>query len=176
MRAYTRFFETAGLSRDIFNIGSAITLVAIYQSPVNQGLISDDITGGSMAMLVTGGGEIQTFGRDAAAAVVNVSTSSGYINGSTTWSMGVSQFSLTSGQGFIQRSGPARVASAAAGARTANPVGSTTKKLRTHYYNNATPAARVALMAIYTKLLSGAEMDDFFAYSRDLLSDAGQTL
>lgn len=176
MRAYTRFFETAGLARDIFNVGSAVTLLAIYQAPVNQGLISDDVTGGSMGMLVNGSGEIQTFGRDSAAAVVNVTTSSGFANGSTNWTMGVSEFTTTSGQGFIQRSGPARVASAAAGARTANPVGSTTKKLRTHYYNNATPSARIAGIAIYTKALSSTEMDDAFLYWRDLLADVSATL
>jgi len=176
MRAYTRFFETAGLARDIFNIGSAVTLISIFQAPVNQGLITDDITGGSMGMLVQGAGEIQTFGRDSAAVVVNVTTGAGFTNGATTWTMGVSQFSTTSAQGFIQRSGPARVASAAATTRTANPVGSTTKKLRTHYYNNATPLGRIALLAIYTKLLSSGEMDDFFSYARDLLNDAGQVL
>lgn len=176
MRALTRFFEAPGFARDIFNIGNAITLLAIYKSVVNQCILSDDVNGGSMGMLVPGGFEVQTFGRDTAAAVVNVSTASGFANGATTWSMGVSQFNTTTGQGFIQRSGPARVASAVAGPRTANPMGSATRKLRTHLYTSTMPAATIAGIAIYTKLLSSGEMDDVFVYWRDLLSDAGEVL
>ena len=176
MRAFTRFFETAGISRDIFNVGSAITLLAIHKAAVQQGLLSDDVTGGSMGMLVPAAADIQTFGRDAAATVVNTSTASGFANGATTWSMGVSQFDTTTGQGFIQRSGPARVASAVAGPRGANPMGSTTRKLRTHLYNGGTPSSRIAGIAIYTKKLSAAEMDDAFTYWRDILADVGEVL
>ena len=177
MRGFTRFFETAGIARDIFNIGSAVTLLAIYKAPLSQSLIGDDITGGNLSMLVPSGGyDIQTFGRDSASVVVNVSTSSGFANGSTTWAMGVSQFNTTTAQGFIQRSGPARVASALAGTRTANPMGVTTRKLRTGLYNNATPSSRIAGIAIYTKMLSSAEMDDAFLYWRDLLADVGEVL
>ena len=176
MRAFTRFFEVPGFARDIFNVGSAITLLAIYKSAVNQGILLDDVNGGSMGMLVPGGFDVQTFGRDSAAAVINVSTGSGFQNGGTTWSMGVSQFDTTTGQGFIQRSGVARVASAVAGPRTANPMGSTTRKLRTHLYTSTTPGATIAGIAVYTKKLSAAEMDDAFLFWRDLLSDAGEVL
>lgn len=176
MRAFTRFFEVPGFARDIFNVGSAITLLAIYKSAVNQGILMDDVNGGSMGMLVPGGFDVQTFGRDSAAAVVNVSTSSGFLNGATTWSMGVSQFDTTTGQGFIQRTGAARVASAVAGPRTANPMGSTTRKLRTHLYTSTTPGATIAGIAVYTKKLSAAEMDDAFTFWRDILSDAGEQL
>ena len=130
-----------------------------------------------MGLLVPAANDVQTFGRDAAAAVINVSTSSGFLNGSTTWSMGVSQFSLTSGQGFIQRSGPARAASPAATARTSNPVGSTTAKLRVGYANGTTsPSSRLAGLSVYTKQLSSGEMDDAFVFWRDLLADAGEVL
>lgn len=176
MRAFTRFFEVPGFARDIFNVGGSLTLLAIYKSAINQGILMDDINGGSLGMLVPGAFDVQTFGRDSAAVVVNVSTASGFLNGGTTWSMGVSQYSTTTGQGFIQRSGPARVASAVAGPRAANPIGSTTRKLRTHLYTSTTPGATIAGIAIYTKLLSGAEMDDAFLYWRDILSDAGEVL
>jgi len=176
MRAFTRFFEVPGFARDVFNVGSAITLLAIYKSAVNQGILMDDVNGGSMGILVPGGFDVQTFGRDSAAAVINVSTGSGFLNGGTTWSMGVSQFDTTTGQGFIQRTGVARVASAVAGPRTANPMGSTTRKLRTHLYTSTTPGATIAGIAVYTKKLSAAEMDDAFNYWRDILSDAGEAL
>lgn len=177
MRAYTRFLELPGFARDIFNIASAISLVVLHQSPISQCLVSDDITGGSMGMLVPAGADIQTFGRDSASAVVNVATTSGFANGSTTWSMGVSQFDLTTGQGFIQRSGPARAASAVAGPRTSNPIGSTTKKLRTHYSNGGTtPAARIAAVLAYTKKLASADMDDLFSWFRDTLADVNQVV
>jgi len=176
MRAFTRFFEVPGFARDIFNLGSAITLLAVYKSAVSQGILMDDVNGGNLGMLVPGGAEVQTFGRDSAAAVVNVSTASGFTNGSTTWTMGVSEFSTTTAQGFIQRSGAARVASAFAAARTANPMGNTTRKLRTHLYTSTTPGATIAGIAIYTKMLSAAELDDAFLYWRDMMSDAGETL
>lgn len=176
MRAFTSFFEVPGFARDVFNIGSAITLLAIYKSGVNQGILMDDVNGGSIGMLVPGSFEVQTFGRDSAASVVNVSTSSGFANGATTWSMGVSQFNTTTGQGFIQRSGSARSASAAAITRTANPMGSTSRKLRTHLYTSTTPGATIAGIAIYTKILSSGEMDDAFLFWRDNLADVGQTL
>ncbi len=57
-----------------------------------------------------------------------------------------------------------------------NSWGSTTKKLRTHYYNNSTPSARIAGIAIYTKALSSTDMDDAFLYWRDLLADVSATL
>lgn len=176
MRAFTRFFEAPGFSRDIFNLGSALTLLAIYKAPNNQGILLDDVNGGSMGMLVPAAFDVQTFGRDSAATVVNVSTSSGFANGATTWSMGVSQYDLTTGQGFIQRSGPARVGSAVAGPRTSNPMGSTTRKLRTHLYTTSTPSATIAGLAIYTKKLSSGEMDDAFSYWRDIMSDVGEVL
>lgn len=176
MRAFTRFFEVPGFSRDIFNVGNALTLLAIYKSPLSQGLLSDDVNGGSMGILVPGTFDIQTFGRDSAATVVNVSTGSGFLNGATTWTMGVSQYDTTTGQGFIQRSGPARIASAVAGPRTANPIGSTGRKLRTHIYTTTTPAATIAGIALYTKKLSGAEMDDAFLFWRDIMSDASEVL
>jgi hypothetical protein len=176
MRAFTRCFEAPGFTRDIFNIGSALTLLAIYKAPINQGILMDDVNGGTMGMLVPAAFDIQTFGRDSASAVVNVSTSSGFVNGAATWSMGVSQYDLTAGQGFIQRSGPARVGSAVAGPRTSNPVGSTSRKLRTGYYTTTTPAATVAGFAIYTKKLSSGEMDDAFVFWRDILSDVGEVL
>jgi len=176
MRAFTRFFEVPGFSRDIFNIGSALSLLAIYKSPINQGLLSDDTNGGLLGMLVPGSFELQTFGRDSASTIVNVSTSSGFLNGGSTWTMGVSQFDTTTGQGFVQRSGVARAASAVAGPRTANPMGNTTRKLRTHLYTSTTPAATLAGIAIYTKKLSSAEMDDAFVYWRDMLADVGEVL
>jgi hypothetical protein len=177
MRAFTRYFEIPGFSRDIFNIGNAVTLLAIYKAPINQCIISDDFTGGKLALMVPAAFDVQTFGRDAASAVVNVSTSSGFTNGATTWSMGVSGFNLTTAQGFIQRSGPARVASAVTSARTSNPMGDTTRKLRTGYPNSAaTPASRIAGIAIYTKQLSSGEMDDAFLYWRDIMSDVGEVL
>jgi hypothetical protein len=176
MRAFTRFFEVPGFSRDIFNVGGALTLLAIYKSAANQGILMDDAYGGNLGMLVPGGSEVQTFGRDSAAAVINVSTSSSFANGASTWSMGVSEYNTTTAQGFIQRSGVSRVASAFATARTANPLGSTTRKLRTHLYNNTTPGAAIAGIAIYTKMLSNTEMDDAFTYWRDILSDTGEVL
>jgi hypothetical protein len=176
MRGFTRFFEVPGFARDIFNIGSAITLLSIYKAPVSQGILMDDVNGGSLGLLVPGAFDVQTFGRDSAAVVVNVSTSSGFANGATTWSMGVSEFNTTTAQGFIQRSGPARTASAFTTARTANPMGSTTRKLRTHLYTSTTPAATIAGIAVYTKLLSSGEMDDAFVFWRDILSDAGEVL
>jgi hypothetical protein len=177
MRGLTRYFEIPGLSRDIFNVGNAITLLAIYKAPINQCIVSDDFTGGKLALMVPAAFDVQTFGRDAANAVVNVSTSSSFTNGATTWSMGVAGFNLTTAQGFIQRSGPARVASAVTSARTSNPMGDTTRKLRTGYPNvAATPASRIAGLAVYTKQLSSAEMDDAFGYWRDILSDAGEAL
>jgi hypothetical protein len=128
-------------------------------------------------MLVPAAYDVQTLARDAASAVVNVATSSGFLNGATTWSMGVSQFTLTSGQGFIQRSGPARAASPAATAQTSNPVGDTARKLRTGFTNGSTtPASRLAGLAIYTKLLSIGEMDDAFLYWRGIMSDVGEVL
>jgi len=176
MRAFTRFFEVPGFARDIFNVGSALTLLAIYKSPLSQGLLMDDVNGGNLGMLVPGAFDVQTFGRDSAATVVNVSTSSGFANGATTWNMGVSEFNTTTAQGFIQRSGSARVASAFATTRTANPMGITTRKLRTHLYTSTTPGATIAGIAIYTKMLSSAELDDAFVFWRDLLSDAGEVL
>jgi len=176
MRAFTRFFEVPGFSRDIFNVGNAVTLLAIYKSTLQQGLLADDVNGGNLGILVPGQYDVQTFGRDSAAAVVNISTSSGFANGATTWSMGVSEFNTTTAQGFIQRSGPARSASAFATMRAANPMGSTTRKLRTHLYTSTTPAATIAGIAIYTKMLSSMEMDDAFNYWRDILSDAGEIL
>lgn len=176
MRAFTRFFEVPGFARDIFNIGSALTLLAIYKSSISQGILMDDVNGGNLGMLVPGAFDVQTFGRDSAATVVNVSTASGFLNGATTWSMGVSQFNTTTAQGFIQRSGPARVASAVVGPRTASPIGSTTRKLRTHLYTSTTPGATIAGIAIYTKMLSDPEKDDAFSYWRDILSDAGEVL
>lgn len=176
MIATTRFFEVPGFSRDIFNVGSAVTLLAIYKAPINQGIIADAAGGGAMSLIVPGGADVQAFARDSASVVVNVSTASGLTNGSTTWSMGVANFTPTSGQAFIQRSGPARTASAAAGARTANPVGSTSKKLRTGYYTSTTPSSRLAGLAIYSKVLSSGEMDDAFLYWRDLLADVGEVL
>lgn len=176
MRAFTRFFEVPGFARDIFNVGSALTLLAIYKSPINQGILMDDAYGGSLGMLVPGSFEVQTFGRDSAAAVVNISTNSGFGNGATTWTMGVSEFNTTTAQGFIQRSGAARSASAFATMRIANPIGSRTQKLRTHLYYLTTPGATIAGIAIYTKMLSSAEMDDAFDYWRDILSDAGEVL
>ena len=176
MRAFTRFFEVPGFSRDIFNIGSAVSLLAIYKSPINQGLLSDDTNGGLLGMLVPGSFELQTFGRDSASTIVNVSTSSGFTNGGTIWTMGVSQFDTTTGQGFVQRSGSARSASAVAGPRTANPMGNTTRKLRTHLYTSTTPAATLAGIAIYTKKLSSTEMDDAFVYWRDIMADVGEVL
>jgi hypothetical protein len=176
MRGFTRFFEVPGFARDIFNIGSAITLLSIYKAPVSQGILTDDVNGGSLGILVPGAFDVQTFGRDSAAVVVNVSTSSGFANGATTWSMGVSEFNTTTAQGFIQRSGPARTASAFTTARTANPMGSTTRKLRTHLYTSTTPAATIAGIAVYTKTLSSGEMDDAFVFWRDILSDAGEVL
>lgn len=177
MRGFTRYFEVPGFSRDIFNLGSAVTLLAIYKAPINQCLISDDFTGGKLALMVPAAFDVQTFGRDSANTVVNVSTLSNFANGATTWSMGVAGFNLTTAQGFIQRSGPARVASAVTSARTSNPMGDTTRKLRTGYPNSTTtPASRIAGLAIYTKQLSSGEMDDAFLYWRDLLSDAGEVL
>lgn len=176
MRTFTRFFEIPGFSRDIFNISSALTLLAIYKSAINQCILTDDASGGSLGMLVPGSFEEQTFGRDSVSTVVNVSTASGFASGATTWSMGVSQFDTTTGQGFIQRSGPARVASAVAGPRTANPLGSTSRKLRTNHYYSTTPSATIAGIAIYTKKLSSTEMDDAFLYWRDTLADAGEVL
>lgn len=176
MRAFTRFFEAPGFARDIFNIGSALTLLAIYKSSAAQGILMDDINGGNLGMLVPGSFDVQTFGRDSASTVVNVSTASGFLNGATTWSMGVSEFNTTTAQGFIQRTGSARVASAFATARTANPMGITTRKLRTHLYTTATPGATIAGIAIYTKMLSAAELDDAFVFWRDILSDAGEVL
>jgi len=176
MRAFTRFFEVPGFARDIFNVGNALTLLAIYKSPISQGILMDDVNGGNLGMLVPGAFDVQTFGRDSAAAVVNVSTGSGFLNGGTTWSMGLSEYNTTTAQGFIQRSGMARVASAFATARTANPMGSTTRKLRTHLYTSTTPGATIAGIAIYTKMLSSTEMDDAFSYWRDILSDAGEVL
>lgn len=176
MRAFTRFFEVPGFARDIFNLGSAVTLLAVYKAPLSQGILMDDVNGGNLGMLVPGAFDVQTFGRDSAAAVVNVSTGSGFTNGATAWSMGVSEFNTTTAQGFIQRSGSARVASAFAAARTANPMGSTTRKLRTHLYTTATPGATIAGIAIYTKMLSAAELDDAFVFWRDLLGDAGEVL
>lgn len=176
MTATTRFFEVPGFSRDIFNVGSAVTLLAIYKAPINQAILADTVGGGTMALLVPGGADVQAFARDSASAVVNVSTSSGLTNGSTTWSMGVANFTTTSGQAFIQRSGPARTASVAAGARTANPVGSTSKKLRTGYYTSTTPSSKIAGIAIYSKVLSSTEMDDAFLFWRDLLADVGEAL
>jgi hypothetical protein len=176
MRAFSRFFEAPGFSRDIFSAGNAITLLAIYKSAFQQGLLMDDVNGGSLGILVPGQYDVQTFGRDSAAAVVNVSTSSGFTNGATTWSMGVSEFNTTTAQGFIQRSGAARSASAFATTRTANPIGSTTRKLRTHLYTSTTPGATIAGIAIYTKMLSSTEMDDAFSYWRDILSDVGEVL
>jgi hypothetical protein len=90
--------------------------------------------------------------------------------------MGVSEFNTTTAQGFIQRSGAARSASAFATTRTANPIGSTTRKLRTHLYTSTTPGATIAGIAIYTKMLSSTEMDDAFSYWRDILSDVGEVL
>jgi hypothetical protein len=177
VRGLTRYFEIPGISRDLFNLGNALTLLAIYKAPLSQCIISDGQTGGSMGLLVPNAFDVQTFGRDAANAVINVATTSGFLNGATTWSMGVSQFALTSAQGFIQRSGPARVASAAATARTSNPVGSTTAKLRFGYANGTTtPASRLAGLSVYTKQLSSGEMDDAFVFWRDLLADAGEVL
>lgn len=176
MRAFTRFFELPGFARDIFNLGSALTLLAVYKSAINQGILSDDINGGSLGMLVPGLFEVQTFGRDSVGTVVNVSTSSGFANGATTWSMGVSEYNTTTAQGFFQRSGSARSASVFATTRTANPMGSTTRKLRTHLYTTTTPGATIAGIAIYTKMLSSAELDDAFSYWRDILSDAGEVL
>lgn len=176
MRAFTRFFEVPGFSRDIFNISSALTLLAIYKSPISQGILMDDFNGGNLGMLVPSSFDVQTFGRDSASVVVNVSTASGFGNGGTTWSMGVSQFDTTTGQGFNQRSGAARNASAVAGPRAANPMGQTTRKLRTHLYTATTPAATIAGIAIYTKKLSSGEMDDAFSYWRDILSDVGEVL
>ena len=176
MRAFTRFFEAPGFARDIFNIGSALTLLAIYKAPISQGILSDDVNGGNLGMLVPSAFDVQTFGRDSTSTIVNVSTASGFINGATTWSMGISQFDTTTGQGFIQRSGPSRIASAVAGPRAANPMGNTTRKLRTHLYTTTTPAATVAGIAIYTKKLSSTELDDAFLYWRDLLADVGETL
>lgn len=176
MRAFTRFFEVPGFARDIFNVGSSLTLLAIYKSAISQGILMDDVNGGNLGMLVPSLFDVQTFGRDSAAAVVNVSTASGFLNGGTTWSMGVSEFNTTTAQGFIQRSGPARSASAFATTRPANPMGSTTRKLRTHLYTSTTPAATIAGIAIYTKMLSSTEIDDAFSYWRDILSDAGEVL
>jgi len=176
MRAFTRFFELPGFARDIFNVGSALTLLAIYKSAISQGILSDDINGGSLGMLVPGLFEVQTFGRDSVGTVVNVSTSSGFANGTTTWSMGVSEYNTTTAQGFIQRSGSARSASALATTRTANSMGGTTRKLRTHLYTTTTPGATIAGIAIYTKMLSSTELDDAFSYWRDILSDAGEVL
>jgi len=126
--------------------------------------------------LVVGQCDVQTFGRDSAAAVVNISTGSGFANGATTRSLGVSEFNTTAAQGFIQRSGPARSAAAFATMRAANSKGSTTKKLRGHLYTSTTPAATIAGIAIYTKILSSMAMDDVFNYWRDILSDAGEIL
>lgn len=177
MRAFTRYFEIPGFSRDIFNVGSAVALLAIYKAPINQCIISDDFTGGKLALMVPAAFDVQTFGRDSANTVVNVSTSSGFASGATTWSMGVSGFNLTTAQGFIQRSGPARVASAVTTARTSNPMGDPARKLRTGYPNStATPASRIAGLAVYTKQLSSGEMDDAFLYWRDLLTDVGEVL
>jgi hypothetical protein len=176
MRGFTRFFEAPGFARDIFNISSALTLLAIYKAPINQGILLDDVNGGALGMLVPAAFDVQTFGRDSTSTIVNISTSSGFLNGATTWSMGVSEYDATTGQGFIQRSGPARIASAVAGPRTANPMGSTTRKLRTHLYTSTTPAATIAGIAIYTKKLSAAEMDDAFLYWRDIMTDVGEVL
>lgn len=176
MRAFTRFFEAPGFARDIFNIGNALTILAVYKAPFNQGILSDDVNGGNLGMLVPGAFDVQTFGRDSASTIVNVSTASGFLNGATTWSMSASQFDTTTGQGFIQRSGPPRVASAVAGPRAANPMGNTTRKFRTHMYTTTTPAATIAGIAIYTKKLSSTELDDAFVYWRDLLADVGETL
>lgn len=176
MMATTRFFEVPGTSQSIFNVGNAVTLLAIFKSTTAQGILADTTGGGNMAMLIPGASDVQTFGRDSASVVINVSTSSGFTNGATTWSMGVSNFTTTSGQGFIQRSGPARAASAAATTRTANPVGSTTRKLRTGYYTTSTPSSQLVGLAIYTKVLSSTEMDDAFLYWRDLLADVGEVL
>lgn len=176
MRGFTRFFEVPGFARDIFNVGSAITLLTIYKAPISQSLLSDDITGGTMGMIVPASFDIQTFGRDSATTLVNTTTASGFLNGATTWSMGVSQFDTTTGQAFIQRSGPARVASTATGPRTANPIGSTTRKLRTTLYNGTTPASTIAGLAVYTKKLSSGEMDDAFLYWKNILADVGEVL
>lgn len=176
MRAFTRFFEVPGFARDVFNVGSALTLLVIYKSAINQCMLSDDTNGGSLGMLVPGSFEVQTFGRDSVGTVVNVSTSSGFGNGATTWSMGVSEYNTTTAQGFTQRSGSGRSASAFATTRIANPMGSTTRRLRTHLYATTTPSATIAGIAIYTKMLSSAEMDDAFSYWRDILSDAGEVL
>jgi len=176
LRAFTRFFEVPGFVRDIFNVGSALTLVAIYKSAINQGILSDDTNGGSLGMLVPGSFEVQTFGRDSVGTVVNVSTSSGFASGAATWSMGVSEYNTVTAQGFTQRSGAARSSSAFATTRAANPMGSITRKLRTHLYTTTTPSATIAGIAIYTKMLSGAELDDAFSYWRDILSDAGEVL
>lgn len=176
MRAFTRFFEVPGFSRDIFNVSGAITLLTIYKSPFQQGLLMDDVNGGNLGILVPGQYEVQTFGRDSAATVVNVSTNSGFANGAATWSMGISEFNMTTAQGFIQRSGPPRTASAFATTRAANPIGSTTRKLRTHLYTSTTPGATIAGIAIYTKMLSSTELDDAFSYWRDILGDVGEVL
>lgn len=176
MRTFIRFFEVPGFTRDIFNVGNALTLLAIYKSPINQCILSDDVSGGTAGILVPSSFEVQAFGRDSASTVVNASTASGFINGATTWSMGVGQFDTTTGQAFIQRSGPARVASAVVGPRTANPIGSTSRKLRTNYYYATSPAATIAGIAVYTKKLSSGEMDDAFLYWRDLLADIGEVL
>ncbi|WP_066806431.1 hypothetical protein [Sphingomonas asaccharolytica] len=176
MRAFTRFFEVPGFARDIFNVSSALTLLAIYKSAINQGILTDDTNGGSLGMLVPGSFEVQTFGRDSVGTVVNVSTSSGFANGGTAWSMGVSEYNTTTAQGFIQRTGSARSASAFATTRTANPIGNTTRKLRTHLYTSTTPGATIAGIAVYTKMLSSGEMDDAFLFWRDLLADVGEVL
>ena len=172
--------DIPGISRAIFTATNAVTLVAVAKAPATQGLLSDfgapDGGTGSMSLLTpNGGGGAQAFGRDDANVQASCIISGPDANNAAVWSMFVGTYTLTSAAAYIQRTASGRLTGPAS-SKASGAVGNPNHPLRFGRPFNAVPASRAAILAAYTKVLSGAEMDQLFSKCVEIMADAGETL
>lgn len=173
-RAFTTLFDFATTTSALFGISSAVTIAAFFKGVLNQSLLADGPTGGNMGLLLPGGAQdVQAFGRDANNFAANSTTASTFtVPNSSVYSMGAAQYTTTTAQAFIQRSGFPRVASVVQN-RAAGAMGSASKLRFGHQYLSPSPSTSAFLLVAYSKLLSDPELDELFAYGKDLAVRAG---
>lgn len=174
LKGYLSYFELPFTGTSLFTIAQAVTLVAFGRSAINNSLLADGASGGSMGLLNPGGStDVQAFGRDTNSFVVTSSASAGFPRANTLdYSMMVAQLTTTTAQAFIQRSGFARVASVVQ-TRTAGTPGTTTPLRFGYPYVSASQNTQAWFLAAYSKLLSAAEMDALFLWGKDIAVRSG---
>lgn len=174
LTCWTTYFELNSTSSALYAISQAVTLIAFAKSAINQSLIADAASGGNMGLLNPGGAQdVQAFGRDANNFVATSSTATGFPRSNALdYSMMVAQFTATTAQAFSQRSGYPRVASVVQN-RTAGAMGSANKLRFGRPYTTNSPSTTAFLLLGYSKLLSGAELDDAFVYGKDMAVRGG---